>query len=64
MAITKKREVREDAEGVSRLAAAPGDEKPARDITALGPPRVSMAPQQYDDETGEFSPGPGEEAGD
>lgn len=66
MSKTDKREFREDAEGVSRLVAAPGDDRPAKDAVAPGPVRVEMAPQNYDDVKGEFSPDPavdGEEGG-
>lgn len=55
MSTTDHREYREDADGVTRLAAAPGDEKPAKDAVAPAPVRVEMAPQNYDPATGEFT---------
>ena len=62
MATSKKREYREDANGVDRLVAAPGDDTPAKSAEVPGPATVEMAPQVWDDKAGEFKPGPEDDA--
>jgi hypothetical protein len=56
--IASERVVREDAAGVERLAAAPGDPIPNDDDTMPAAPGITMAPQQWDSEARRFQAGP------
>lgn len=59
MNTAKNRVFRDDENGISRLAAAPGaDPAPKAGVVGPGPAAVTMAPQEWDDVKGEFKPDP------
>lgn len=57
--IATERIVREDPNGVERLAAAPGDPIPTDPPAAA--PGITMAPQQWNPEARRFEAGPGDD---